>query len=151
MWIVYNSKIFKAMKATHLVKKRFVAITLAEWILTDRQPGGLSSRLILHERRHVWQWRRHLYVLFPIAYGLLAVYAWWKTGEPHRDHPYGDFACEALPVTPGIPSSNYSGDTLRLVGYGDRQHLRRPNRKQPRTFLLRSRVNDSYDEPRFSE
>lgn len=88
MRIVYDSKILKAMKAIRLIKKRFVAITLFEWILTDRQPGGLTWRTILHERRHVWQWRWHLYLLFPIAYGLLAIWAWWKTGNPHQDHPY---------------------------------------------------------------
>ena len=80
MKVIYKSKLFKLMKQLKLVPKRFAAITLFEWILTDRL--SLTAEIIFHEQRHVWQYRWHLYVFFlPIYWLLLIIYG-------YKNHPY---------------------------------------------------------------
>lgn len=83
MWVIYESRLFRLMKRFHVIPKRFAAVTLFEWILTDRV--RLSRRTILHEQRHVWQYRWHLYVLFLPAYGLLALIYRYKNHPYERD------------------------------------------------------------------
>ena len=80
MKVIYKSKLFKLMKQLKLVPKEIAALTLFEWILTDRI--FLTAEIIFHEQRHIWQYRWHLYVFFlPVYWLLLIVYS-------YKNHPY---------------------------------------------------------------
>ena len=83
MWVIYDSALFRMF-----MPKQFVAITLAEWIITGEKAGELSPEIIYHDQRHVWQWRWHLYVLFPPMYFLIMLFVFLATGHGYRDHPY---------------------------------------------------------------
>ena len=80
MWIIYKSRLFRLLKYLRLIPEKYIALTLFEWILTDR--SHLLIKIKLHEQRHVWQYRWHLYVFFLPMYGLLALF------YSYEKHPY---------------------------------------------------------------
>lgn len=89
MRVIYNSRLFKLMKKARLVGPRYTAITLAEWVLTDRTT--MDDLTFHHERRHIHQWRWCGYLLFPPIYfalmGYAALVAWIRGGGWYRYHP----------------------------------------------------------------
>jgi hypothetical protein len=60
MKIIFNSRLAR------LLPRRFIAITIAEWILIKN--SVITSEKLKHEQRHVTHWRACGYVLFPLAY-----------------------------------------------------------------------------------
>lgn len=84
MTIVFNSRIVRILRKLHLFPRRFVAFTLFEWILTDQY--FLLDSTVRHEKRHVTQYRYHLYVFYLPAYFLL----WLIFG--YENHPYEEDA-----------------------------------------------------------
>ena len=77
-WVIYRQRWLR------ILGSRTDALTLPELIAV--KADTISPRLLRHEMEHVRQWRRCLYVFFPVVYGIGAVIGLFR-GSAYWDNP----------------------------------------------------------------